>query len=116
MGPQQAAIPSPVHVSLTRKGSRIGLHIDLFEACSAFTRVAAYTLAQSPMRDPLIEGFRHFVSSMSAPIASGWSGRRVGLAPIGKHRLLMARTQGGHFTSARVCSLDSPIGELVISA
>ena len=29
--------------------SRVGLHIDLFEACSAFTRVAACTLARSPI-------------------------------------------------------------------
>src|SRR6516165_7699532 len=50
----------------------------------ALTRVAACTLARSPIRDPLSEGFRHFVSSMSAPVASGWSGRRVGLAPTGK--------------------------------
>src|SRR5208337_2915560 len=65
------------------RGRRVGLHIDLFEACSAFTRVAACTLARSPLRDPLSEGFRHFVSSMPAPVASGWSGRRVGLAPTG---------------------------------
>ena len=31
------------------KGRRVGLHIDIFEACSAFTRVAACTLAQSPI-------------------------------------------------------------------
>jgi hypothetical protein len=31
-------------------------------------------------------GFRHFVSSMPAPVASGWSGCRVGLAPTGKRR------------------------------
>jgi hypothetical protein len=29
----------------------------------------------------LIEGFSHFVTSRTAPIASGWSGCRVGLAP-----------------------------------
>ena len=52
----------------------VGLHIVLFEACSAFTRVAACTLALSPIRDTLIEGFSHFVTSMTAPIASGWSG------------------------------------------
>ena len=40
---------------------------------AAFTRVAACTLARSPIRDPLSEGFRHFVSSMPAPVASGWS-------------------------------------------
>src|SRR5262245_64792912 len=39
----------------------------------ALTRVAACTLARSPIRDPLSEGFRHFVSSMPAPVASGWS-------------------------------------------
>ena len=86
---------SPSRISLPRKGYRVGLHIVLFEACSAFTHVAACTLAQSPIRDPLIEGFSHFVSSMTAPIASGWSGCRVGLAPTGKRRLVTAHTQGG---------------------
>ena len=63
-----------------------------YKACSAFTRVAACTLALSPMRDTLIEGFSHFVFSMTAPIASGWSGCRVGLAPTGKRRLVTAHT------------------------
>jgi hypothetical protein len=72
---------SPSHISLPRKGRRVGLRIVLFEACSAFTRVTACTLALSPMRDTLIEGFSHFVTSMTAPIASGWSVCRVGLAP-----------------------------------
>ncbi len=39
----------------------------------------------SPIRDPLSEGFSHFVTSMTAPIASGRSDScRVGLAPTGK--------------------------------
>src|SRR5215510_3871145 len=38
----------PNRVSLPRYGSRVGLRIDLFEACSAFTRVTACTLALSP--------------------------------------------------------------------
>ena len=50
----------------------------------ALTRVAACTLALSPICDTLIEGFSHFVFSMTAPIASGWSDCRVGLAPTGK--------------------------------
>jgi len=70
---QTPSLISPRRISLPRKGHRVGLHIDLFEACSAFTRVAACTLARSPIRDPLIEGFSHFVTSMTAPIASGWS-------------------------------------------
>src|SRR5271170_4628796 len=42
------------------------------------------------------EGFSHFVTSMTAPVASGWSGCRVGLAPTGKRRLLTAHTPSGH--------------------
>jgi hypothetical protein len=38
------------------------------------------------------EGFSHFVTSMTAPVASGWSGCRVGLAPTAKRRL----THGAH--------------------
>src|SRR6516225_8840541 len=68
-----SSLISPSRVSLPRKGRRVGLHIVRFEACSAFTRVAACTLARSPIRDPLSEGFRHFVTSMPAPVASGWS-------------------------------------------
>src|SRR5215475_4605696 len=68
-----SSLISPNRVSLPQKGRRVGLHIDIFEACSAFTRVAACTLALSPIRDTLIEGFSHFVTSMTAPIASGWS-------------------------------------------
>src|SRR5450759_2671850 len=83
-------------ISLPRYGSRVGLHIVLFEACSAFTRVAACTLALSPIRDTLIEGFSHFVTSVTAPIASGWSGCRVGLAPTGKRRLFTAHAKSRH--------------------
>jgi hypothetical protein len=74
----------PSRVSLPRKGDRVGLRIDLFEACSAFTRVTACTLAGSPIVTRYIEGLSHFVTSMTSPIASGWSIRRVGLAPTGK--------------------------------
>ena len=48
--------------SLPRKGCRVGLRIVLFEACSAFTRVAACTLALPPIRDTLSEGFSYFVT------------------------------------------------------
>src|SRR5258708_11946078 len=42
------------------------------------------------------EGFSHFVTSMTAPVASGWSVRRVGLAPTGKRRLLTAHANSSH--------------------
>jgi hypothetical protein len=41
-------------------------------------------------------GFRHFVTSMPAPVASGRSGCRLGLVPTGKRRLAR-RT--GHATT-----------------
>src|ERR1700694_719980 len=54
-----------------------------------------HTLALSPIRDALSEGFSHFVTSIAAPVASGWSVCRVGLAPTGKRRLVTAHTQTG---------------------
>src|SRR5262249_52306741 len=72
-GRASSSLISPSRVSLPRFHYRVGLHIVLFEVCSAFTRVTACTLARSPIRDQLSEGFRHFVSSMPAPVASGGS-------------------------------------------
>src|SRR5208282_521205 len=40
---------------------------------------------------------------MPPPVASGWSGRRVGLAPTGKRRLFTAHTRSGHSISIREC-------------
>src|SRR5215472_12990519 len=48
-GRAYSSLISPDRFSLPRYGGRVGLHIDLFEACSAFTRVAACTLARSPI-------------------------------------------------------------------
>jgi hypothetical protein len=93
---------APSHISLPRYPCRVGLHIGFFEACSAFTHVAACTRARSPKSRPLSRGFRHFVTSMPAPVASGWSGCRVGLAPTGERRLAR-RT--GHATISN-CSFN----------
>jgi hypothetical protein len=68
-------------------------------ACSAFTQVAACTLALSPIRDTLSEGFSQFVTSMAAPVASGWSVCWVGFTPTGKRRLITAHTQTSHRAS-----------------
>jgi len=90
---------SPNRISLPRYGRRVGLHIDL-------SRLAQRSLALRPahlrchqFRDTLIEGFSHFVTSMTAPIASGWSGCRVGLAPTGKPRLCTAHANSGQSQS-----------------
>ena len=64
---------SPSPISLPRKGGRVGLCNVLFEDCSAFTRVTACTLAKSPKVTLYTRGFSHFVTSVTAPIASGRS-------------------------------------------
>ena len=53
-----AHFPSPI--SLPRSRGRVGLRIVLFEACSAFTRVTACTLALSPIRDTLHQRLQPF--------------------------------------------------------
>jgi len=45
------------------------------------------------------EDFSHFATSITAPIASGWSDGRVGLAPTEKRRLTTAHTLTGHWQS-----------------
>src|SRR5947208_412671 len=59
------------------------------------SRYGLHTRAVTVYRDTLTEGFSHFVSSIAAPVASGWSGCRVGLTPTGKRRLSTAHTLNG---------------------
>jgi hypothetical protein len=47
-------------------------------------RYGLHTRAATVFRDTLSEGFSYFVTSIAAPVASGWGRRRVGLAPTGK--------------------------------
>jgi hypothetical protein len=61
------------------------------------SRYGLHTRAVTVYRDTLSEGFSHFVTSMTAPVASGWSGCRVGLAPTGKRRLCTAHATGRHW-------------------
>ncbi len=71
--------------------SQVGYRIALFEACSAFTHVTACTLAKSPMATFFTRGFGDFVTSITAPIATGWSDScRVGFAPTEDRRLFTA--------------------------
>jgi hypothetical protein len=63
--PVTAAFPIPLLGRLP--------HHPSFEACSAFTRVTACLLAESPEATLCIEGFGSIVTSTAAPIATGWS-------------------------------------------
>jgi hypothetical protein len=60
------------------------------------SRYGLHTRAVTVYRDTLTRGFSHFVTSMTAPVASGWSDCRVGLTPTGKRRLFTAHTPSGH--------------------
>jgi hypothetical protein len=59
------------------------------------SRYGLHTRAVTVYRDTLTRGFSHFVTSMTAPVAFGWSGCRVGLTPTGKRRLSTAHTRSG---------------------
>jgi len=73
-------------------------------ACaSSFSRLARRSLALRPAHSRchlfvtrITEGFNRFVTSTIAPVASGWSSCRVGLAPTGKRHLFTAHTHKGH--------------------
>jgi hypothetical protein len=68
------------------------------------TRYGLHTRAVTVYRDTLSEGFSHFVTSIAAPVASGWSVCRVGLSPTGKRRLFTAHTHSGHCRAERSSS------------
>src|SRR5712671_8202502 len=100
-----SSLISPSRVSLPRKGHRVGLHIDLFEACSAFTHVAACTLARSPNHDRYPKA-----SDTSSPPcllrslpAGAVAGR--GLHPLETRRLVTAHVVNGPGASRTLHSI-----------
>src|SRR3989475_10925720 len=72
------------------------------------SRYGLHTRAVTVYRDTLSEGFSHFVTSMTAPVASGWSGCRVGLALTGKRRLFTAHANCGLMHRSKHESIRSP--------
>jgi hypothetical protein len=90
----------PIRISLPRSHCRVGLHIVLFEACSAFTHVAACTLARSPIRDRYPKA-----SDTSSPpcllrLLPAGAGAGRGLHPLEKRRLVTAHVESGHWYAA----------------
>ena len=103
---------SPIRISLPRSHCRVGLHIVLFEACSAFTHVAAYTLARSPIR-----GRYPKASDTSSPPcllrllpAGAVAGR--GLHPLEKRRLFHG-ARGNQPLAINWLAADSYISQYV---
>jgi hypothetical protein len=83
-------------------------------ACaSTFSRFARRSLALRPAHSRchqfvtrITEGFSHFVASIAAPVASGWSGCRAGLAPAGKRHLFTAHTHSCRSRCLIACPKD----------
>src|ERR1700680_4807770 len=74
------------------------------------SRYGLHTRAGTVYSVTLSEGFSHFVTSMTAPVASGWSGCRVGLAPTGKRRLLTAHAIVGLGMAVAAQALGAGLG------
>ena len=86
----------PKNRSLPRILGRVGFRITLFEACSAFTHITACLLAKSPKVTLYTRGFSRFVTSATAPIATGWSEScRAGFAPAERPCLCTAHEKSG---------------------
>ena len=88
--------PSPI-------GRRVGFHIGCFEACSAFTCVAARMVARPPKAARYIAVLQTMsLPPSSAPTASGWSDScRAGFAPAREWRLSTAHYQAQLATAGR---------------
>src|SRR6202050_354631 len=67
-------------------------HLTFRGLLGVHSRYGLHTRAVTVYRETLPESFSHFVTSVTAPVASGWSGCRVGLTPTGKRRLSTAHT------------------------
>ena len=81
------SLPDPCQPSPNYR--RVGLRIISFEACSAFTRVTARMVAESPLATRLIGVLQSMsLPSSTAPTATGWSDScRAGFAPAEGWRL-----------------------------
>ena len=78
------------------------IRVDRSARASSFSRLAQRLLTLRPAHSPshlvtlYTRGFSHFVTSMTAPIASGWSDScRVGFVPTEERHLSTAHTPGG---------------------
>jgi len=86
----QSYQPSPIRVS----GRPV--HRPFRGLLGVHSRYGLHTRTVTVFRDGFPEGFNYFVTSIVAPVASGWSRCRVGLSPTGKRRLLTAHLGSGH--------------------
>jgi hypothetical protein len=84
------------HVGMTRRKPNPYVARDRDHRRSSASSTRASASASTCASTRTRRRFSHFVTSMTAPIVSGWSGCRVGLAPTGKRRPVTAHTRNGH--------------------
>src|SRR5262244_1580474 len=101
-----SSLVSPNRVSLPRFHVRVGLHIVLFEVCSAFTRVAACTLARSPY---VVTAIRRLQTLRLLHVCSGRF--RLERSPGGPCTHL-----SGHWCQAEIFSIADCIFAEVVTA
>src|SRR6266581_2740992 len=98
LNPPESCQPSPIWQS----GRPV--HCPFRGLLGVHSRYGLHTRAVTVYRDTLSEGFSHFVTSIAAPVASGWSVCRVGFAPTGKRRLSTAHANNRHPLAGEVDS------------
>jgi hypothetical protein len=86
---------------------RVSSCITCFEACTAFIFITAYKLAKSPKATLYTRGFSSFVTSTTAPIATGWSEPVPGWD--------FSRCESAPFHGARESSVSKGAAGLVIA-
>jgi hypothetical protein len=98
----------------SRNSPFIETAVDADPAAAWREATAKYTISAARARNELARGLlQHdrFVTSTIAPVASGWSGCRVGLAPTGKRHLFTAHTLKGRFEYAPGCPFVRKLGQ-----
>ena len=85
------SIPQPYQSSPIRFSGR-PTHRPFRGLLSVHSRCGLHTRAATNSWHALPEGFGHIVTSIAAPVATGWSRGQVGLSPTGKRRLFTAHS------------------------
>src|SRR6266700_2049459 len=80
-------------------------HCPFRDLLGVHSRYGLHTRAVTVFRDTLSEGFSHFVTSIAAPVASGWSVCRVEFAPTGRRRLSTAHANCRLMHCSKLASL-----------
>jgi hypothetical protein len=90
--------------SCARNGSASAYH-----ECAVAVALAAGHRADFEREPERADRLMTLVTSMTAPVASGWSGCRVNLAPTGKRRLFTAHARSRHMQCSKASAvIQSP--------